>query len=123
MNSFGRSKGGGRRRASRESLPLVAVFATRTRSYRAELVDISSTGLRLRADNLPAKDEDLMITVESASLYGVVAWSRMGYCGVAFDSPLPRETLDLFEARVKRGRGLPPEIVAAMDDWQLGAGR
>jgi len=63
----------------------VAVFATRTRSYRAELVDISSTGLRLRADNLPAKDEDLMITVESARRgSGGASASRIGLVNLGF---------------------------------------
>ncbi len=123
MKSFGKSNGGGRRGASRESLPLIAAFATRTRSHHASLVDVSSTGLRLKGDNLPARDEDLVITVESKSVYGVVAWSRLGYCGVEFDTPLPAETLDLLEQRVRRARGLPPEIAAAMDDWQLGAAR
>jgi hypothetical protein len=123
MTSFGKSMGGGRRGASRESLPLIAVFATRTKSHHAMLVNVSRTGLQLKGEDLPAKEEDVMVTVEGVSAFGVVAWSRLGNCGIALDTPLPAEILKLLERRVARAHGLPPEIVVAMDEWQLDLAR
>ena len=123
MSAFGKCKGGGRRRAHREHLPLIAIFTTRTRSHHAMLVEVSTTGLRLRGDDLPAEGEDLMVTIEGVTSYGVVAWSRLGFCGIAFDSPLPAGSLQFLEQKVTRARGLPPELVAAMEDWNLGVAR
>jgi hypothetical protein len=123
MTTFGKRKGGGRRRAAREHLPLIAVFTTRSRSHPAVLVDVSSTGVRLRGDDLPGRGEDLLVTIEGVTSYGVVAWSRLGFCGIAFDSPLPAGSLQLLEQRVAKARGLSPELMAAMEDWQLGVAR
>ena len=123
MTAFGKCKGGGRRRAPREFLPLIAVFTTRTRSHHALLIDVSSTGARLRGDDLPQDGEDLMLNVEGVISYGTVAWSRLGFCGIAFDCPLPPGCLQKLEQKVSRARGLPPEIAAAMEDWTLGIAR
>jgi hypothetical protein len=121
--TFGKCNGGGRRRAHREFLPLIAVFTTRTRSHHAFLVDLSSTGARLRGDDVPEKGEDLMLSIEGVLTYGTVAWSRLGFCGIAFDSPLPLADIRLLEQKASKARGLPPEMTAAMDDWNLGLAR
>jgi hypothetical protein len=39
------------------------------------------------------------------------------------DSPLPAGNLQLLEQRVAKARGLSPELMAAMEDWQLGVAR
>jgi hypothetical protein len=123
MTTFGKRNGGGRRRAHRETLPLVAVFTTRTRSHHGVLVDLSSTGARLRGTDLPEMGEDLMLSIEGVLTYGTVAWSRLGYCGIAFDGPLPAGTMQMLEQRAAEARGLPPEMKAALDDWTLGLAR
>ena len=123
MSAFGKRQGGGRRAAPRENLPLIAVFTTRTRSHAARLVDLSATGARLKGDDLPPPDEDLILAVENVSAYGVVKWRRLGFCGIEFDAPLPPLAVHSLERAVLTARGLPPEIKAAMDDWNLGIAR
>ena len=61
MPSFGRrvdQTTGGRRRASRETVVLAGALMTLSNSHTVTLVNISSTGARLRGDNLPTRDKD-----------------------------------------------------------------
>jgi hypothetical protein len=123
MRNFGKADGGGRRIAAREQLPLLAVFSTRVRTGQALLVDLSKTGAKLRGHNLPEKDEDLALNVEGVTTFGWVAWSRMGYCGITFDSALATDNILKLERLVERARGLPPELMSALDDWERGLAR
>lgn len=123
MSTFGKRGGGGRRRAEREQLPLIVVFTTRTRSHAAGLVDLSATGARLRGSDLPAPDEDVMLSVEGVSAFAIVRWCRLGFCGVEFESPLSPAEIRSLEKRVQAARGLAPETMAAMEDWTLGIAR
>lgn len=123
MSTFGKRQGGGRRRAEREHLPLIAIFTTRTRSHAAALVDLSATGARLRGTDLPAPDEDLMLNVEGLSAYAVTRWCRLGFCGVEFEVPLSPAQIASLEGRVRAARGLAPELMAAMEDWTVGLAR
>ena len=106
MSTFGKRQGGGRRRAEREHLPLIAIFTTRTRSHAAALVDLSATGARLRGTDLPAPDEDLMLNVEGLSAYAVTRWCRLGFCGVEFEVPLSPAQIASLEGRVRRAASL-----------------
>ena len=65
MNAFGKSAGGGRRTAPREVTPLLAVYTSVTRSHSALLVDVSNTGARLRAPELPEAGEDLLVSLSN----------------------------------------------------------
>ena len=121
MNRFGSCRGGGRRSAVRQAAPLMAVFTTVTQSHTAALVDVSRTGARLRGDRLPAKGEDMLLSIDSVRAFGSVAWSRGDQCGVAFDEPLGADELRLLRAKI--APGLPPEVKAALDDWTLGLAR
>jgi len=123
MSAFGKREGGGRRNAEREDLSLIAVFTTRTRSHSALLVDLSATGARVRGNDLPEVDEDLILTVEDVSSYGIVKWKRMGFCGIEFDAPLSLAAIKQLEHKVRIARGLPPQIMAAMEDWAIGLAR
>ena len=123
MSAFGKCKGGGRRRAARQQLPLTVVSRTRTRTQHGVLVDLSGTGARLRGSDLPQANEDVFLSIEGIHAYGVVIWSRLGFCGIAFDSPLPPGSMQALQQKVAKARGLPPEIMAAMEDWELGVAR
>ena len=63
--TFGKQGGGGRRGAPREAAPLLAVYTTVTKSHEVVLVDVSSTGARLRGPNLPEAGDELFVSVES----------------------------------------------------------
>jgi hypothetical protein len=123
MSAFGKREGGGRRSCDREDLSLMAVFTTRTRSHSAMLVDLSATGARVRGNDLPEADEDLILSIEGVSTYGIVKWKRLGFCGIEFDAPLPLAAIKMLEHKVRMARGLPPQIMAAMEDWAVGLAR
>ena len=118
--TFGKSSGGGRRAAPREAAPLLAVYTTVTSSHSALLVDVSSTGARLRTPDLPEEGDELLVTVDKVKIFGSVAWARDGEFAVAFDEPLGGEALHLLRQNVRASFGLPPDVKAAVDDWVLG---
>ena len=118
--TFGKSAGGGRRAAPREAAPMLAVYTTVTRSHSALLVDVSGTGARLRAPQLPGEGDELVVTIATVKAFGSVAWVRDDQFAMAFDEPLNSEDLELLRDIVRAGRGLTPDIKAAIDDWVLG---
>ena len=120
MNAFGKSAGGGRRTAPREITPVLAVYTTVTRSHSALLVDVSSTGARLRAPTLPEAGEDVLVTLSNVRAFGTVAWIQDDLFAMAFDEPLPDADLAALRQIVARGFGLAPDIMSAIDDWVLG---
>ena len=121
MNTFGKSAGGGRRAAPREIAPLLAVYTTVTRAHSALLVDVSSSGARLRTPYLPIEGEELFVTIGTVKAFGSVAWVREDQFAMAFDEPLETEDLDHLRAVVRNSFGFSPDIKAAIDDWVLGS--
>lgn len=120
MNAFGKSAGGGRRTAPREITPLLAVYTTVTQSHSALLVDVSSTGARLRAPTLPEAGQDVQVSLSNVKAFGTVAWVQDDLFAIAFDEPLPEADLVSLRQIVARGFGFAPDIMAAIDDWVLG---
>ena len=123
MGTFGKCKGGGRRSAARTTAPLLALVTTLKDSHSAALVDVSSTGARLRGTGLPHEGEALFISVEHMITFGTVAWAHDGELGVAFDRPLDSDDEQYLRQKVALTAGLPPDMKAALDDWMLGAAR
>ena len=120
MSTFGKREGGGRRRAIREAVPLIVVLTCRTHSHEAVLVDLSTTGARVRGSELPNVDDDLVLNVEGLAAYGVVRWARMGYCGIEFEPPIGLGQVKALAHKVTLSRGLPVEMRAALEDWEKG---
>ena len=120
MNAFGKCAGGGRRNAPREVAPLLAVYTTVTRSYSALLVDVSSTGARLRSPELPEPGDDLLVSLGRVQAFGTVAWVRDDQFAVAFDQSLGADDLASLRKIVASGLGFTPQVKAAIDDWVLG---
>ena len=123
MGAFGKSAGGGRRSAARASAPLMAVLTTLIRSRSAVLVDVSSTGARVRATDLPAMGDEVIVHIDRVEAFGSVVWSDSGECGIVFDPPLDPDDEDYLRNLVAAARGLPPDIRAAFENWVVGAGR
>jgi hypothetical protein len=123
MGTFGKCKGGGRRSAPRATAPLIALVTTLKGSHSAILVDVSSTGARLRGTDLPHEGEEMFMTVEKVIAFGTVVWARDGELGLAFDRPLLPAEQQSLRRNVALTAGLPPDIRAALDDWMLGVAR
>ena len=120
---FGKRGGGGRRNAPREAAPLLAVYTTVAGSHEAVLVDVSSSGARLRGPNLPQVGEELFVSFENIKAFGTVARSEEHEFAIAFDEPLTADDLNVLREKVKRGAGFSPEEQAAIDGWVLGVDR
>ena len=102
MRVFGKSDGGGRRKAARADAPLLATLSTITDDHRAAIVNVSRMGARLTAPYLPQAGEKLIFTAEQVQAFGEVVWSRKNQCGIVFESViLPGEV-----ERLKRAANL-----------------
>lgn len=125
MSSFGRRQGGGRRSAARQVAPLTVVITTVLRSYPATLVDLSSTGVRLRGTELPETGEHFVFKVTTIQAFATVVWSRDDECGATFETPLMDEEVD----SLRREAGAPALATMtlderhALDDWITGKAR
>ena len=125
MSSFGKAKGGGRRKTERAETPLLGTLSTVGNNYRFGLVNLSSTGARVRAPDLPSEGEEVIFRADSVQSFGRVVWAHDGECGVAFEAPI-------FAGEVQRLRregaiwtlvGISPEVRAAVEDWEFGVAR
>jgi hypothetical protein len=123
MVEFGKSSGGGRRDANREAAPLCVMLNTLARAYEALLVDISATGARVRAEDLPPVGEELNLAAHHVKTFCTVKWRRDDECGLQFYEPLLQDDVIKVRRQVAAGAGLPPVFRAALDDWVLGIAR
>lgn len=125
MTAFGKCGGGGRRRASREELPLAAVVGTTKENRVMVLVDLSTTGARLRGPALPHAGEALTLKIDCVRAFGLVAWSEHGECGVEFDAPILPFEVDRLrcEAKLATLTCGSVEQRMALDDWVTGMAR
>jgi PilZ domain len=125
VSVFGNAGGGGRRRASREELPLPAVVSTIQESRVVVLVDLSSTGVRLRGSNLPPEGEALWVKIENVRRFGLVAWSEHGECGVEFDIPIRGHEASRLRKEVQVATLLAGSVqqMLALQDWETGFAR
>lgn len=100
---FGKSAGGGRRRAGRAPAPQLAVLSTITNDHRVGLLNVSSRGVRVTAPDLPPEGEHVVFRAAGIHSFGQIVWSRNGQCGVAFDSPVSDGYVD----RLRREANIP----------------
>jgi hypothetical protein len=94
MPGFGKSGGGGRRSDHRKRTLLTAVVTTPYGSATAEVVDVSSRGVRLQGARLPSQGQELLVSIESVRAFGRVAWTLDQTCGIAFGEPLSHDELE-----------------------------
>jgi PilZ domain-containing protein len=125
MSSFGKSGGGGRRKAARAQAPLLAVLSTVGGDHRAALVNVSSTGARLSAPQLPPAGEVLIFRADNIQSFGHVVWSENGQCGVEFEAPIAASNVIYLREQASRwsGFGWSTDEKAAAEEWGLGVAR
>ena len=121
--TFGKSNGGGRRAAERETAPIFVTFMTLERSASAVLADFSTTGARLRGSQLPPEGEEIILRVERLRTYATVVWSNGNECGLSFDMALPRDVSASVRASFRLCGGQTPETQVALQDWTFGLAR
>ena len=125
MPMFGKRIGGGRRGASREKLPMPAMLSTIDNYHMTTVVDLSSSGARMRGDKLPPVGFSVVLKLDCVRAFGVVVWSTGGECGVAFDDPLSKFELERLRREVKLAslawRSVDEKL--ACEDWTSGIAR
>ena len=102
---------------------MLAVYTTVTKSHEVVLVDVSSSGARLRGPILPEIDDELLVSVEHIKAFGKVVRIEEREFAIEFDQPLLSEDLTILRNKVKQGAGFSPEEKAAIDGWVLGVER
>ena len=100
MTTFGKAKGGGRRKTARGPAPLLAVLSSLSCDRHVGLVNVSRDGARLKAPDLPAEGEDVLLKAQGFKCFGRVVWSDQGQCGVAFETPIPAHDLERLQADI-----------------------
>lgn len=127
MTDFGKRLDGprGRRRAERAPVLMAAALHTVGGSRTVSIIDVSSTGARLRS-NLPLEPgQDIWLKIPPNDVFGRVRWVDADLCGIAFDEPLDADEAARLQAR---GRvvimpRLSLEEQLAIEDWKEGMAR
>lgn len=125
MSVFGKCGGGGRRRASREPMPLPAVVSTVDESRALELVDLSATGAKLRGRNLPEKGEAMWVKIEDIRRFAMCIWTSGRDCGVEFDTPIDGFDVERVRCQARVATLSSGSLMEqlAMEDWESGFAR
>lgn len=107
MNSFGKSRGGGRRKAHRDQMPLLAVISTVDDERRVGVINVSRNGVQLTSPDLPGDGEMVIFQSESVQSFGHVAWSSAGQCGIAFAGPISADQVEQLRREASIAVDLP----------------
>jgi hypothetical protein len=105
--------------------PLNVIISTVARSYSATLVDLSTTGARLRGERLPEPGASFMFKIAAVQAFASIVWARGGECGAIFEEPLMEEEVE----SLRREAGSPSlstmtlDERQALDDWITGKAR
>src|ERR1044071_4044793 len=122
MSAFGKRDGGGRRSSARSGTPLSGLVTPLLGTRLAVVIDVSSTGARVRGRDLPSKWADLFINVEGVVSFATVRWEDGDERGIEFDAPLHSSDEDLLQRKVLEAKGVSPEMMAA-HEWAHGVSR
>lgn len=81
----------GRRNRSRLRVRLPAKLETRTETSRVILADLSTTGARVLAEDLPKIGTEAVLHWDKYDAFGEVVWAEGVHCGIAFFDPIPEQ--------------------------------
>jgi len=85
----------------RHPVVLAASAQAIDRSNSVVVADLSHQGAKLRGRNLPAPDQELLITTGSFAVFATVIWSEKDECGLTFVPPLDDELIAQFREEGK----------------------
>lgn len=127
MTTFGNRVDGitGRRRASRRATLIAVSVETLAGYLRAELINISETGAKLRGRQMPPVGGDVLLKLGGNEVFGCVVWAAPGLCGVQFDEVIEEALLKEMKAEAVSALAnhLTPEERQILDDWESGHAR
>lgn len=115
----------GRRAEPRAYIQLPASVEDLHGRHSANLLDVSRTGARIEAVDIPAVGKAVVLRCGGIDTFGTVVWNVSGRCGVHFDEPIGgRDLVALRAVAVAAERsGMTPEELQATADWANGLAR
>lgn len=124
MTAFGKRLDGpgGRRAAARAPVLMSAAMHAVGTSHTVSLVDVSTTGAKLRIHAPLEIGKEVWLKAPPADMFGTVVWIDGEECGVEFEMPLGEEEAARLQARGKvvLTHGLSLEEQLGVEDWKNG---
>lgn len=124
MNGFGKRLDGpgGRRAAAREPVLLNAAMLTPRASRTVTLLDVSTTGARMRLKEPLSLGQQIWLKINPADIFGTIVWLDHGECGIRFDVALTDAEAAALQARGKVVfcAGLSVDEQLGAEDWEWG---
>ena len=118
-------KPGGHRRAVRDDAMIRVAMMTLTETVGVDLLDLSTSGAKLRGRGLPAPGEQVIVLLGRLEAFGSVVWRDEGQCGISFDVPLSENAQSVVES--ERGPNsfatISRDGILAASDWHNGLAR
>ena len=122
---FGKRSGGGRRQDNGVYSGLPAQLVSLSTRHRAILINISSTGARVRADSPPKKGSEVFLVVQDLEIYGRIVWKSGELCGLRFETAVRAFDVEMLrrEAAGAADQRMTPQQKGGADDWRTGVAR
>ena len=118
-------KPGGHRRAVRDDAMIRVAMMTLTETVGVDLLDLSTSGARLRGRDLPPPGEEVIVLLGRLEAFGSVVWRDEDQCGILFDVPLSESAQSVVES--ERGPSslatISRDDILAASDWHNGLAR
>ncbi len=106
------AKRGERRRAKRDPLGIQVSLHSITQSRVALLLDVSTTGARVRAPDLPGVGKDVLLKIAGVELFGTVVRTAGRDAAMTFDRPIgPKELETLRAVMAEQMPGAPEATI------------
>ena len=118
-------KPGGSRRAIREDMMIPSLMMTMTDRVSVDLIDLSTSGAKLRGKELPAPGQEVILIIARLEAFAHVIWRDEDECGVHFDIALSDHALAIVESERGQSALLCKDSDArlAAGDWEFGLAR
>lgn len=124
MAAFGKRLDGpgGRRRAKRAPILMSAALHTVGASRTVTIVDVSTSGARLKSGLPLEAGQNVWLKIPSADVFARVQWAEDDVYGICFDKPLTEAEAAELHARGKvvLMPRLSLEEQLALEDWKDG---
>lgn len=118
-------KPGGHRRAVRDDAMIRVAMMTLTETVGVDLLDLSTSGAKLRGRDLPAPGEQVIVLLGRLEAFGSVVWRDEDQCGIRFDVSLSESAQSVVES--ERGPSslvtISRDDILAASDWHNGLAR
>jgi PilZ domain len=110
----------GRRRATRKPTSLLASMFSVEQSRVVVLSDVSQSGARISAPDLPPEGQGIWLKAGPIDVFGTITWRTGEECGVSFERALSEDEAAFIEGEARRGAVScePADLRYALRNWR-----